>query len=302
MPTNNPLRTANSAMAKRGANPVVLLDNGSYPGFSEFLNETWTWNGTDWTRAISAIGSGPLPTRADFSLTYDGYNIMMFGGRSDAETQSDTWTYNGTAWTKEAPVTVPFGRFRHKLAYLNGGAGAETAVMFGGSNMNEVLNETWVWNGSAKTWTLAAPVSKPPARIDFMFSGNTTVCVLFGGKDQARLFADTWTWNGTTWTQNTPTTPPGYRSNAGFCYDVANSEWVMFGGSDTFNTLGETWTLNAGRTAWTKEAPATSPPARVNPTMYYDGTRVVMTGGTDGFSDYAFNDTWGWNGTTWTAL
>jgi len=302
MPANNPLRTANSVMARRGANPIVLLNNGSFPGFSEYKNETWTWDGTDWTRAISVIANGPLPLRADFALTYDGYNILMYGGRSDSETLSDTWTYNGSAWTKEAPATVPFGRFKSQLAFLNIAAGNQTAVMFGGANLNGVLNETWVWNGNTKVWTLAAPVNRPPSRIDFMFSGNTTVCVAFGGKNEERLFNDTWTYNGTNWTQNTPTTPPGYRSNAAFCFDVANNEWVMFGGSDSSNTLNETWTLNSGRTAWTRRAPAASPSARVNATMYYDGTSVILTGGTDGFSEFAYNDTWSWNGTTWTQL
>jgi len=306
MPANNPLRTANSIMTGApdfAGDKVVLLDNGSYPGFAKYLNETWTWDGTDWTREVSVIGSGPLPIRADFAMAYDGYNVLMFGGRSESETLSDTWTFDGSAWTKEAPVTVPFGRFKSKLAFRDA-AGAETAVMFGGCNMNEILNETWIWDGDAKTWTLSAPVAKPPARIDFMFSGNTTVCVLFGGKNNTRLYGDTWTWDGTNWAQNTPTTPPTYRANAAFCFDVANSEWVMFGGSDDFNVLGDTWTLNSARTAWTKEAPAASPSSRVGATMYYDTQlgAVILTGGTNGFSDYSYNDTWSWNGTTWAQL
>lgn len=307
MPTNNPLRTSNSIMAHApdfAGDKVVLLDNASYGGFSNHLNETWTWDGTDWTRAISAISSGPLPLRADYAMAYDGYNVLMYGGRSDAEMLSDTWTCDGAAWTKEAPVTVPFGRYKHQMAFLATTV-APTLVMFGGNNMNELLNQTWVWDGNLKTWTLAAPAASPPARKDFAFSGGPTECVLFGGKNTARLLGDTWTWDGTNWAQNTPTTPPAYRAEACMAYDTANGEWVMFGGRGEFDVFpAETWTLNAGRTAWTKKAPATSPPPRVGATMCYDSqlAAVIMTGGTNGFSDYAYQDTWSWDGTTWTQL
>lgn len=302
MPANNPLRTSNSVMAQRGANEVVLLDNGSYPGFSEYLNTTFEWNGTDWSIGTGTIALGPKPTRTDFALCYDGYNILMFGGRSEAETLSGSYTYNGTAWTTEAPVTVPYARFKSKLALLN--TATPTAVMFGGENMNGCIDQTWVWDGNLKTWTLAAPTNKPAPRVDFMFADGPTVCVLFGGQNGQRLFGDCWSFNGSDWALNTPTTPPSYRYGACMAYDTANSEWVMFGGTNGYDTYQETWTLNAGRTAFTKEAPATSPAARVGATMCYDAQlgAVIMTGGHTPGNDYSYNDTWSWNGTTWLQL
>lgn len=307
MPAHNPLRSANSVMAQRGAgNPVVLLDNGSYPGFSNFLNETWTWNGTDWTQAIPSIASAPTPLRADFALCYDGYNIMMFGGRGESETVGvlqDTWTFNGTTWTKEAPATVPFGRFKMELANIT--TAPRKTVMFGGSNVLNFLNETWVWNGSAKTWTLAAPAHQPPVRVDHMLADGPTFVVLFGGKNSNSLYGDTWKYDGTDWTQLTPTTPPSARAEACMAFDVANSNWVMFGGRDDFKMLAaETWTLNTAGTAWTKQAPAASPPPRVGASMCYDAQAgaVLMFGGKDPFQNFAYNDTWKWTGTNWVQL
>lgn len=304
MPTNNPLRSSNSVMAQRGTgNPVVLLDNGSYPGFSNYLNETWTWNGTDWTRAISTTSLGPTPTRADFGLAYDGYNIVMFGGRGESSTsgvQSDTWTFNGTAWTKEAPATVPFGRFKHQLALVTS---TLKTVMFGGSNILNFLNETWEWDGYVKSWSLKSPAHSPSTRVDFMLAGGPTSCLLFGGKGSNNLLGDTWTWNGTDWTQLSPATSPAYRAEACMTYDTANSNWVMFGGRDDFKLLAaETWTFNG--TTWTKAAPATSPLPRVGATMCYDSQAgaVIMFGGKDPFNDFAYNDTWKWTGTNWVQL
>ena len=51
---------------------------------------------------------------------------------------------------------------------------------------------------------------------------------------------------------------------------------------------------------WTKQAPATSPPARTGASMAYDAAtgNVVMFGG-DG-AHRALKDTWTWDGSTWT--
>lgn len=306
MPATSPLRCSHSAMSQRGTgNPVVLLDTGSYPGFSNFLNETWTWNGTTWLRVGSGTidASGPLPLRADFAMSYDGYNIMLFGGRGEvADTvKQDTWTFNGTTWTKEAPATVPFGRLKAELATIT--TAPVKAVMFGGSNVLNFLNETWTWNGNLKTWTQNAPVHSPPARVDHMFAGGPTFCVLFGGKGTVAPFGDTWKYDGSDWTQLTPTTPPPARAEAAMTYDVANTQWVLFGGRDDVNMLGDTWTLNSGGTAWTKKAPATSPSFRVGAQMTYDSQlgKVLLFGGNDQAGN-TFGDTWTWDGTVWAQL
>ncbi len=300
MPANNPFRCSFAAMAQRGANEVALLDPGSYPGFGDLLNATFTWNGTDWTQAAPA--ASPVPMRKDFGLSYDGYNVVMFGGRSYDAPQFDTWTWDGTIWTKQAPATVPTGRFQHKLGYL--GAAAPKAVMFGGATVLELLNETWVWNGHSATlnWVKAASSANPAPRVDHAFTGGPTFCVLFGGKDSATLLSDSWKFDGTQWTQLTPTGSPGPRAEAAIAYDTANSKWVMFGGRTDTELLGETYTLNSAGTAWTKEAPAASPSPRVGAQMCYDAQAgaVLLMGGTNGYD--TFNDTWKWTGTNWVQL
>lgn len=306
MPATSPPPCSNAAMSQRGASEVLLLNPGSYPGFSNTLNQSWKWDGTTWARAGSGVidASGPLPTRADFASTYDGYNVVVFGGRGQSATDgvlSDTWTWNGTAWTKEAPVTVPFGRFKSEMAYLNV-SGAGKAILFGGSNVLNFLNETWVWNGSAKTWTLATSTNNPSVRTDFTFAGGPTFCVLFGGKGTNSCLNHTWKFDGTQWTQLTPTTPPPVRAEASLCYDTANTQWVLFGGRNDFNCLGDTWTLNSTGTAWTQKSPTTSPSYRAGAQMCYDAQagKVILFGGKN--TADTLSDTWSWDGTNWVKL
>jgi len=308
MPTTNPLRCSHSVMAMDTADSkVVLLNTGSYPGFSNFLNQTWTWNGTDWTRVGTGTvdASGPLPLRSDMCMAYDGYHIVMFGGRGESETSGvlqDTWTFTGTTWTKEAPATVPFGRFKAEMAQLTLASGKKV-FMFGGSNVLNFLNETWAWQGVAKTWTLLSPATSPTARVDHCFADGPTFCVLFGGKGTNAPMQDTWKFDGSTWTQLTPTTPPPVRAEAAMCYDTANSNWVLFGGRNDFNLLGDTWTLNSAGTAWTAKTTAVAPSYRCGAQMTYDSVlgAVVLFGGNDQAGN-TFNDTWKWSGSAWTQL
>jgi hypothetical protein len=91
--------------------------------------------------------------------------------------------------------------------------------------------------------------------------------------------------------------PPG-RCCAGFAYDYATHSVVLFGGFTNPATLGDTWTF---QTEWTQLSPATSPSPRQGQAMAWDGAagNVVLFGGNESDGTY-LNDTWTWDGTTWT--
>jgi hypothetical protein len=91
--------------------------------------------------------------------------------------------------------------------------------------------------------------------------------------------------------------PPG-RCCAGMAYDYANHAMVLFGGFTNPATLGDTWAL---QTEWSQLSPAASPSARQGQGMAWDGAagNIVLFGGMDSNGTY-LNDTWTWDGTTWT--
>src|SRR2546422_3753019 len=117
----------------------------------------------------------------------------------------------------------------------------------------------------------------------------------------------------------TPTPPVAVFDNAAagprlggasMAYDAARGQLVTFGtwywptefptgmtqpGSPT----AETWTWRSGK--WTRLAPATSPPPRTWAGMTYDEARrqVVLFGGGGRGTVPILQDTWIWDGTTW---
>ena len=180
MTTHTPPRCANSVMAAdpgaSAGSKVVLLNTGNYPSFSSFLNETWTFSGTDWTDTSTSLvnSNGPLPGRSNMCMAYDGANVMMFGGQGDSSASGvlqDTWLWSGTAWTKATPATSPFGRYDAAAAYLSGTG----VVMFGGQNLLYRLLETWVWNGTTWAQVTVANGAGPAARAGHVMAASGSI-------------------------------------------------------------------------------------------------------------------------------
>jgi|SRR5579859_685131 len=318
MTTHTPPSTSFSAMVldvTLSPNKIVLMDTGNYPNNSTFLNQTWLLNGTgtpDWTNTGATLidANGPLPGRTDMIMSFDGSNVMLFGGRgtsSQAGVFADSWSWNGTAWSKQSPTTSPSGRYKAKAAYLAGGG----AVMFGGENLGHLLTDTFVW--SAGNWTQITSANIPPGRTGHVIAANTTQLVMFGGKGTSYQFNDLWKYtNAGGWTQLSPTNSPSVRSDACMAWDSVNSVFVMFGGQNEYKFLNDTYKLdpaaNSGQGAWTKVSVAngSGPAGSIGAQMAFDTVsgKTIMFGGVSATAGYPINATWSFDGAanTWTQL
>jgi hypothetical protein len=114
-----------------------------------------------------------------------------------------------------------------------------------------------------------------------------------------------WIWKDHVWNPTTVGRPPKRRGGA-MAFDTKRGVLVLFGGIDgddtgsPSNMRSDTWSWNGIQ--WTLHTPTQSPPPRYNAAMGYDPVRdrIVMFGGngTDNISN--LDDTWEWDGTTWT--
>jgi predicted outer membrane repeat protein len=198
-------------------------------------------------------------------------------------------------WTQQSPSTIPPARSGATMAY---DAASGQLVLFGGDG-DDLLNDTWTWNGS--TWTQQSPSSSPPVRYQatMAYDAASGQVVLFGGFNGSTELGDTWTWNGSTWTQQSPTASPPARYLAAMTYDAASGQMVLFGGlGNSGSGLNDTWTWNGS--TWTQQSPSASPPGRYGAAMAYDAAsgQMVLFGG--GGNSGVQSDTWTWNGSTWT--
>jgi hypothetical protein len=161
---------------------------------------------------------------------------------------------------------------------------------------------------AAQTWTLQTPPPYPTTLSrrtgGIAWHPAAGGVVMYGGLQSGPTLVlnDTWLWNGIAWTQLTPVTTPPPRWGHRMVYDSRRGRIVTFGGRSptTTATANDTWEFDGQD--WQRVFPTTSPTARAFYSMAYDERRgqVVMYGVQSGSTVAGGNQTWLYNGTTWT--
>jgi N-acetylneuraminic acid mutarotase len=298
LPATSPSPRDSHAMAYDAARGEVVLFGG-FPGGRGVapLQDTWVWDGTNWTQRLPATSPQP---RLDHRMAYDAARgeVVLFGGSDIAQSLLDTWTWDGSSWTQRSSTTTPppVGG----IASMTYDAARGEIVLFGAGSSTS----TWTWNGSNWRPALLVPPNNAAYLGKMVYDTARAEAILFGTD-----LSITWAWNGSTWTERLPSAVPPGRFEYAIAYDAARHETVLFGGCTTIigflcqGALGDTWVWNGA--TWTERLPATSPPARGFHTMTYDAARgeVVLWGGLGGCPGSCsgpVNDTWVWDGTNWT--
>ncbi len=143
---------------------------------------------------------------------------------------------------------------------------------------------------------LLSPGPAPRTEWQLAFHEQMGRTILFGGPTgTGGWHTDTWAWDGVAWQQQFPAqSPPATRFQ--LLYDVARAVVLAIGDPDP----SQLWEYDG--TNWTQRQPTTSPPPRLSFRVAYDRarSRAVLFGGVTLTPWAQLNDTWEWNGTTWT--
>jgi cysteine-rich repeat protein len=206
-------------------------------------------------------------------------------------------TVEGDSWRDDTPVGFR-GRIDPAVAY---DSHRKRLVMFGGTDLSTVRDDTWEWDGAS--WQHEQPAFSPSPRYGAAIAYDATHerVIVFGGYDLTQVFGDTWSYDGITWTQLAPATSPTVRVGARMTYDPARHLIVLFGGVTVAGANAETWLWDGA--TWTRAVPTMSPPPRLYEAMAFDAVsqQIVMAGGaTTADVTAGLGDTWLWDGATWT--
>jgi hypothetical protein len=200
-PSASPPARSYAPMAYDAATRTVLLFGGegmSSQGEYGGLSDTWSWNGTTWTKLSPAASPGGSDSD---SMAYDAATgtVLLFGGGCCNPGLGQTWSWNGTTWTRLSPPTSP--PLSGGWSMANDPATA-TVLLFGGISSDRTstrgmlpitpLGETWSWNGT--TWTKLSPATSPAARYgaSMAYDPGAEAMLLFGDGYDGE-FNDTWT-------------------------------------------------------------------------------------------------------------
>src|SRR5215471_15203345 len=128
-----------------GGNRVLF---GKSPDEKTFLNDTWEWDGHNWSEVKV---SGPIQ-RAEAAFAFDSSRgrAVLFGGYNLAGGKrtelGDTWEFDGSQWI-QLKVAGPSPRNSAAMVY---DPDRKRIILFGGSTEQGLSGETWEWDG--KQW------------------------------------------------------------------------------------------------------------------------------------------------------
>ncbi len=181
--TTSPPQRAAHALAYDAKNQRVVLTGGYQ---SDYLAETWTWNGATWKLERPAHEFGKL---GEHATAYDRKRerVVLFGGVGPL---AETWTWDGGDWTQQKPTASPPARYRHGMAYDTKN---QLTILYGGSTSTSTLGDTWLWDGT--TWSPLGFAESPAAREAsvFVYDEAHQKALLFSGATDAGSLNDTWT-------------------------------------------------------------------------------------------------------------
>jgi N-acetylneuraminic acid mutarotase len=197
-------------------NKIVLF--GGTTATTGDVCDTWEFDGTSWTATGASLTTG-LHCVGHSIAALNGL-VYLFGGIG---AESDTWAYDGTSW-KQVASTGPVGRAWAAMATTQWCCTEQppppSVILFGGQvNANDILSDTWQWDGTKWTQLVASGLAnQPPPRWDpgiAMFQGppGQGGLVLFGGAQAVPpggWLGDTWVLQtpGGLWTQANVPSPP----------------------------------------------------------------------------------------------
>ena len=217
-----------------------------------------------------------------------GRLILFGGGAANSDPpRKDTWSWDGSNWREEHPATAP-PVLDH--AMMASDRTNRNLVLFGFGGPDLQVPMTWIWNGS--NWIQKHPSRSPLQRNNAgLAAGAKSGVLLFGGQPgEAGSLNDSWAWDGDNWSQLHPATnPPG--GAVVMAREDGRQDVVML-------EMDGTWRWNSSN--WTKLTTSAQPPFEHFRAITYDAARdrVVVFGG-KAEPNQATNDTWLWDGSSW---
>ena len=191
-----PSPRADHTLAFDSSRQRVVLFGGA--GASEtgavLLNDTWEWDGQEWTQQAD---TGPTNRRLH-TMAFDSARnrVVLFGGANAADAAlGDTWEWNGAVWTQVAsfgPPPCAGGALAFKGSGVALFGGIDSVAPIPGA---QLFGTTWEWDG--RHWALRQDIG-PSARwaLAMAFDRNRNHLVLFGGSTSPvsteNLQSDTW--------------------------------------------------------------------------------------------------------------
>ncbi|HVT05611.1 MAG TPA: hypothetical protein VHL58_19810 [Thermoanaerobaculia bacterium] len=295
-PAHLPTCVLLASMAYDTTKNRIVLVNGVCPSGAT-PQETWIWDGADWTKKDVKILPGQV---TGVAMTYDPTRdeVFLFGGGAvDGVLQSIAFRFHDDDWAEvkeELLQPSPRSLFVFEKDPTRG-----VTWLFGGHDDQTDYYD--LWKLQAGKWELIT-ATDPPAGCTYPAGAFDT--------DRSKLVIVCesgigYEWDSEKWTKFEPKTRPATRRFSSVVYDPVQKRTILYGGFDGINYQSLTWLWDG--TAWKKNTKG-NPRPRALTAMFYDPVKqkTFVFGGIgrpttdDRITRYA--DMWSFEGTKWLQL
>ena len=181
---------------------LSYCNSGGTSGFA--LDDLWIFNTTSlgWTQFVPDAQAAWPPARYGSASFVSNGKLYLFGGGHSGYVNwlNDTWVLDLSTLEWKEIVTAsegPCARYGHQMVAI----GLTTALMFGGTNVNDYFSDTWIWDFVTGEWTQIDTQAGPSARgfhsLDMVNDvSGAPKAVLFGGWNSSTIsLSDVWSWD-----------------------------------------------------------------------------------------------------------
>jgi len=141
----SPPARAQAVLASDPVHHNLVLFGGDegllYPSGGSLTNDTWTWDGTNWTQQNPGISP---PAESGSTAFYDGRTseVTLVGGATPSQVNGDTWTWSGSNWLQQSPGSSAPPRAGSGAAVYGQG---DAALLDGGCGSSSCPPDAWLW-------------------------------------------------------------------------------------------------------------------------------------------------------------
>jgi hypothetical protein len=234
-----------------GSGPDAILQLG--------VNESGKWT-------LMSPNLRPDSRRGHMVTTIYGTDkVLLFGGYNGAY-YNDTWVYDVSddTWTDMVPIgDRPSPRHSGALAPI---FGTDSVILFGGSTLSGLSNETWIYSFNSNVWArffpFPAPVAMEYHEMEMVYHDDKVM--LFGGYDGTDYLDDTWLFDFSDmrWDNSSPALGPSARKGHEMATIWGTKDILLFGGNESgIIEVGDTWLYNLTTNEWTDLDPPGGKPS-----------------------------------------
>ncbi len=183
-PKDSPEPRSEASMTYDVKDGYVLLFGGADLCCWDWLGDTWSFAGGQWTELTPMNAPSPRYTASMAYDQRDGY-VVLYGGSEYSLVRTDTWKFVGGSWTDITPKHSPLLLdaqlvYDVKDAYvLLIGCSCVTSSGYG----NPIADSMATWKFIGGSWTNITPAVSPPLDIaeSLAFDPQVSYVVFFGG-------------------------------------------------------------------------------------------------------------------------